>query len=304
MKPVIFTTQRSTLARAENLKAVYDAYDGEKKFIQMDIWRTLPQMFEEYSVIVSDEIPHQASAPVICISHGIAGGKHYGFDQKYKYVKPGDGELITYAISSSEKTVGIVASSHDIKPEQVKVIGMPRTDIVLKADREQTDWRTYLYLPTYRTREEANDRTMDLEYHEVMIVKSHMMAGQMLPKPYPNIIEVHPQLPTTPLIINADVIISDYSTVIFDGYVRRIPAVLFAKDTEQYMRERGMYFDYPMQYSSRFCDNEPELLELLRSATWTDSDEELRDFFASACDGHSTERVIELIKSVGGGADE
>ena len=37
---------------------------------------------------------------------------------------------------------------------------------------------------------------------------------------------------------------------------------------------------------------------MMQSVEWDDHAEELREFFTGACDGHSTERTVDLIKEV------
>ena len=83
----------------------------------------------------------------------------------------------------------------------------------------------------------------------------------------------------------------------FDALVLRKPVILFAKDKKRYLDTRGMYRKYPEEYSKYFFNTEKEMVECLRYAKWTDFDEELREYQCGACDGHSTKRIIDLIKS-------
>jgi CDP-glycerol glycerophosphotransferase (TagB/SpsB family) len=82
-----------------------------------------------------------------------------------------------------------------------------------------------------------------------------------------------------------------------DGLTAYRPVVLFSTDNV-YLKARGMYYQYPEAYSSYYCKTERELVDMIRSAVWTKTDDERRAFFASACDGNSTRRVIDLIKRV------
>ncbi|MCD8022858.1 MAG: CDP-glycerol glycerophosphotransferase family protein, partial [Lachnospiraceae bacterium] len=51
-------------------------------------------------------------------------------------------------------------------------------------------------------------------------------------------------IPTEELLPVADVLITDYSSVLFDYLLYRKPAVLFATDLEEYEQIRGFYIDY------------------------------------------------------------
>ena len=84
----------------------------------------------------------------------------------------------------------------------------------------------------------------------------------------------------------------------FDALVLRKPVILFAKDKNAYLNYRGTYYSYPNDYSQYFFEWESELAEFIGHAEWNDYFEERRQFYCGACDGHSVERTIELIRSV------
>lgn len=52
------------------------------------------------------------------------------------------------------------------------------------------------------------------------------------------------EIPTEELFPVADVLITDYSSVLFDYLLYRKPVVLFAPDLEEYEKTRGFYIDY------------------------------------------------------------
>ena len=133
---------------------------------------------------------------------------------------------------------------------------------------------------------------------EVLIVKPHMVTKHILDGSYAHITEERSDIATTPFLICADVVVTDYSSVMFDAFVCRIPVVLFEKDHEIYLSRRGMYCKYPEGYSSLHCRTEKDLIEALRTAKWSRSFEEKRQFFSGSCDGHSTKRVCDLIRSL------
>ena len=84
----------------------------------------------------------------------------------------------------------------------------------------------------------------------------------------------------------------------FDAYLLGKPVVLFEK-VKGYVQTRGMYLDYPDQYSSRYCTNEETLLTMLRCANGLcETEEKCIQLVADACDGHSAVRVCSLIRSL------
>ena len=301
---VLFTSQRP-LERAENLKAVWDAYDGDKVFAHMaprlDLSKTIPDLHSgRYSLQVTDEFPSDTVGKCLFIGHGMGAGKTYGLDQPRPYHnRP---ELITCAIASSETLVEHVAKQVGISESQVVPVGFPRTDAYFGKIRKETSKKNYLYAPTFRNYEEWFPDFWEIDKSlsddEEFIVKRHMFTRKLVEGSLRHVVEESNAIPSTDFLLQADVLVTDFSSIMFDAYVMRKPVVLFAKDQYEYLRSRGMYCEYPAMYSDCFCDNERDLVERLRDVQWTEHMEDLRDYHAGACDGHSVERCIDLIRSL------
>ena len=293
---VLFQSIRP-LDRAENLKAVFNAYKGKKEFVQA--WRQTPSHDLHsgyYDLLVTDELPHDSPGKCLFIGHGMGAFKKYGLDQRCPYFHRSD--LVTRAIASSVDMVPIVAKQCGIDKTQVVPLGMPRTDAYFKGKPKR---ESFLYAPTYRDTPfwfpnfNVLNKCMD---GKKLLVKFHMMTGDPVVIKWSNIEFIPSTLPSTPYLMDAKALITDYSSILFDAMVLRIPTVLFAKDRYRYEQDRGFYFEYPKRYSERYTEDEQKLAEMVETAEWTDYDEELRTFYTGACDGKSTKRTIELIKEM------
>ena len=306
---VLFTSCR-TLKEAANLRAVYEAYKGSKAFEVMSPRSDNMRHLLDYDLLVTDEIPKYSKAPVIMICHGASAGKSYGLDQPYPYVSREHTKLLTYVLSTSEETIPFVASWAGCEESKVLPLGMPRMDVYegkKKGDGGTflKDYRrAYLYCPTYRSREEGPLPEINWQYiechleeDEVFVVKVHPLSPAPALGAYRNIIAVPASEPSGPYLMDCDVLITDFSSIMFDAHVLRKPVVLFEKDWQRYKEARGMSLKYPEMYSTYHCEREDILMDLLRMAKRTSHDEEIRRFVCGACDGHSTERVIKLIDS-------
>lgn len=314
-KPVLFAGTKP-LERAENLKAVYDAYTGSKVYIQVDPWRHHPEIRSgKFDVMVIDEFPTESPGKIILLGHGIAGGKTSGLEQPHPYMHESNSKLITYTITTSPGTVDLVARYTGVSRGSVLPLGMPRTDKYIGKQKGDggtvlADKRAYLYAPTYRSKEETPMPLIDwawLDEHlnddEILLVKPHMMTGKILHREYAHITEVSSRWPSYRYLYDSDVVITDYSTIMFDGYLLNKPCVLFEKN-KGYLETRGMYLDYPRQYSSRYVTNEKDLLDAVRSADGlTEVEKDCLKLVAESCDGHSTERVCELIRRINENTD-
>lgn len=301
-----FTSNRA-LTRAENISAVYNAYQGEKCFIRVNPYAGNPALCEPALLRVTDEFPKVSPGKCIYIGHGVSGGKLVGIDQPFPYHRAMYADLITAMLATSEEMIPIVAQQSAVPIERVYALGLPRTDAYIgkaKGDGGTTlaGKRAYLYCPTYRTKEEMPYPEIDwdgmdtaLTDGEILAVKPHMVQKHILKKEYRHIIELSSEEPTAPYLIDCDVLITDYSSILLDAHILRKPVVLFTKE-DSYLEKRGMYLPYPYGYASRHVSTEADLIDCIRTAEGQ-GPEDLKCLktTASKCDGHATERVIDLI---------
>lgn len=295
---VLFTSVRP-LERAENLRAVYDAYDGEKQFVQRSYDKPIAGMHAGwYSLMVTDGLIEDSPGKYIWVGHGMGAGKTIGL--QHPTVPFRASELVTYAIASSVEMIPTVAGFCGIPEDRVIPLGMPRTDAYFKARKTESQDKRHLYVPTFRGGQWAPDLNIisqQLPERHRFIFKPHMVTGDRIQSVWANIEVASSMEPSTQYLVDADTVITDYSSIMFDAMVLRKPYVLFAKDRDEYLRSRGMYYPYPDNYSPFYCEKEEDLVPMLEAAEWNETCEEFRQFYAGACDGHSTERTIDLIRS-------
>lgn len=313
---VLFNSSRP-LGRCENTTAVFEAYDGPKDFIQCG-FGDLSARGED--VIVTDEFlkVKRSNQVVIMIAHGLTGGKLYGRDQSEGLFvgHRGSCELVDYYITSSEYGRKFAASAANIPIERCIPLGMPRTDAYIgkkKGDARTflTDYESaYLYAPTFRAYYDGPAPEIDwqkvdslLEDDEVLAVKRHMITSKnLIGTDLKHIVEIDPSEPSTRYLIDCDVLATDFSSILFDGYVLGKPSVLTADENDKYITTRGMYMRYPFDYGSRYVaveGNEEKFVRLLRSAKKTGMrrvEKECLRRVGDACDGESVKRVCELVK--------
>lgn len=201
---------------------------------------------------------------------------------------------------------------------KVLLTGYPRNDLLLKIGATtaasvraqlglRSDQRVILYAPTWR---EKADRQFDL-HRELHAWERGLQPGEVL------LIRAHPHdknlaafQPTTPAVTNvttfpdvqellaiADVLVTDYSSVMFDYGVTRRPMVFFTYDLAHYRDElRGFYFDFDTLTPGPTAGTVDELLAALRQQTTEHSRH--RDFVQRFCaleDGQASDRVLEQV---------
>jgi CDP-glycerol glycerophosphotransferase len=98
----------------------------------------------------------------------------------------------------------------------------------------------------------------------------------------------------------ADVLVTDYSSIMFDYAVLDRPIVIHAPDWEVYRTMRGTYLDLMAEPPGTVTRTEPELIEALTSRTaWGEAAGRARAAFrarfCSLDDGRASERVVRRL---------
>ena len=102
------------------------------------------------------------------------------------------------------------------------------------------------------------------------------------------------------LLVAADVVITDYSSLMWDFSLQRKPVFLYQSDAKEYENNRGFYapvseWPYPQAHT------QDELIELI---VHFDNEAYLRELnlflekYGSCDDGHASERVVKRIMEV------
>ena len=98
------------------------------------------------------------------------------------------------------------------------------------------------------------------------------------------------------LLTVADVLVTDFSSVIFDYFLLDKPVVYFIYDRENYQENRGLYFDFKdYLYGEVTFDRRSLAAAIKAEKTCKGSRDAFKEKFVKACDGRSTERVIEWV---------
>jgi CDP-ribitol ribitolphosphotransferase len=202
----------------------------------------------------------------------------------------------------------------------VSRLGIPRTDVFFGEERlaltraaVQARYdlppgkNVILYAPTFRgdsiTDAHATD-DLDLATLRMVLGEDHVLLVRLHPfvraaKPLgPELagfaIDVSDYPDINELMLVSDLLVTDYSSAIFEFALLRKPMVFFAPDYEAYERERGFYFDYRTGVPGPIFETTAELAAYVRAGQF---DLERVDRFRVAsfdiADGRSTERVTD-----------
>lgn len=102
------------------------------------------------------------------------------------------------------------------------------------------------------------------------------------------------------LLLISDLLISDYSSTMFDFFLMHRPVFLFTTDVEDYQRMRGLK-DWFFRVPFPFCSNNDELLQAIKDydeATYQQRCEEFGEFYGSLEKGTATQMIVDRLELV------
>lgn len=205
--------------------------------------------------------------------------------------------------------------------------GYPRNDVLTGPEREAIRERVrreleippgataVLYTPTWRDDvvfpEGGRDFSLDLdvdafverlgEDHVLLLRLHYMLTGRIAAVEHPAVREVsfHPDV--SELYLAADVLVTDYSSTMFDFAVTGKPLVFYAYDLEDFeSRVRGFYFDLAEIAPGPVVQSTGDLIDALtdlpRTARqYAGAYAHFRETFCHLDDGHAGERVLDRV---------
>ena len=102
-------------------------------------------------------------------------------------------------------------------------------------------------------------------------------------------------LSTELLFPSADILIADYSSLIYEYLLFGKPLVLYVPDLEEYESRRGFYQEFD-EIPGILVQQEEELADTVRKCTGeAGGTAQFLKRYMSACDGHATERILRWI---------
>lgn len=229
-------------------------------------------------------------------------------------------------ISSCQKFSEVMADSFNVPESDFIKSGMPRNDIFF--DNDTMFWAnqkvrkefgmsqdTYiiLYAPTFRRtvqKPQYNDTldyvlikdTYEKKYNRqvVLFVRSHhtfnMQHIFQITEDF--IVDVSSYPDMQDLMCAADMLITDYSSSMWDFSFTGKPCILFAPDIEQYDAERGFYTD-PYSWGFPIAKTNQELQDIILTFDEDRFRKAMQQHHAdlgSYEDGHATEKICQFIE--------
>lgn len=268
--------------------------------------------------------------------HGSGAFKKFGFSRintgdRIKNVNTGYRKY-TKAAVTSEAARPCFAEAFDIPADRVQAVGSPRTDMFFDEKKiyearnrvydsypELKDKKIILIAPTYRGRK-VEDACYDFERLGLERIiesldDSYHIVTKWHPALYNNIRIGKCKLPDltsenlknritdvsaygdiNDVLTISDILVTDYSSVIFDYFLLDRPVIYFIYDKDEYSRSRGLYFDFKDYIYGETASDSDELLAAIKAENMhNELRKNFNEKFLKACDGNSTSRVVKWV---------
>ncbi|MCR4841997.1 MAG: CDP-glycerol glycerophosphotransferase family protein [Eubacterium sp.] len=209
-------------------------------------------------------------------------------------------------------------------PDVVEAAGISRTDVffdeeflsgardrLLDAVPQVRDKKVILYAPTFRGMVDFAEGPDELDisaFREalgdeyILLIKHHPFVKNRPEIPADSgefAFDVSDSMIIDDLLCVADVCISDYSSLIYEYSLFNRPMIFFAYDLDDYCDWRGFYYDYDELTPGPVLKTTGEIISYIEGLKNGFDDTQIRAFrekFMGSCDGHSTERIWDIVQ--------
>ncbi len=302
----------------------------EKRSIK-NMFRIVYHLAKSKYVFVDDFYPLiypiklKKSKQLIQLWHAMGAFKTVGYSRMGKPGGPTSYNLThrnyTGTIVSSESIRKNYAEAFGIDIEKVHALGIPRTDIFFdqeySVDIKEKIYSKYptlsekkviMFAPTFRGNGQGS------AYYDFSWVDFEELEKKFS-KDYVCIIKLHPFIKNRPdydfsnnsfyldltsereindLLFITDILITDYSSVIYEYSFFQKPIIFYVPDMEDYVSARDFYYPFEKYNYGVSATNMEELVEAISKATIDkEKIKKFNDYFCSACDGNATKRVVD-----------
>lgn len=250
-------------------------------------------LIDDYFAMLKD-LGDRNQQKIVQLWHAGSGFKSVGYSRFGQFGSPNlrnAHRLYSYAICGSQHLRDVYSEAFGIEREAVLATGLPRIDGFLRegrADEVLTEFepqfpdaigkRKILLAPTFRGRGSGDAH---YDYDQIDFPRLYEACGEdtvvlfrqhhFIPEPAPIPPEFHDRLidvsafpDTNDLLLISDVLVTDYSSVIYEYSLLERPMIFFAYDLETYSATRGMHRPYEDAAPGSIATSFDELVALMR----------------------------------------
>ncbi len=294
-----------------------------------------PYLLASADIIIIDDFnptvkqcKYKPSVKIIQLWHACGAFKTVGFSRTGKaggpFVTNNNHRVYTHAIASSSHVARFYAEAFGMTKGTVYPTGVPRTDVFFNDDyKRETRQRMFeeiplakgkrviLFAPTFRGNGAKSGRypmnmidmpkvaKMCRDTNSIFIFKMHPFVHNpvVIPEEYSDvIIDCTSYREINDMLFFTDLLITDYSSVVYEASTLNIPMLFYAYDLEEYISKRDFYEPFETFVPGKIVQDFDSMMTAIYDG---DFEQEKVEPFCQRNfefrDGGSTDRVIDWL---------
>lgn len=267
---------------------------------------------------------------VIQLWHACGAFKKFGYDtaddipSNYRGNVFKNTDLVTV---SAKACVKPFASAMRLPETCVRPLGVSRTDVYFQKKWQEECRREFygkypeakgkkvvLWAPTFRGNPGAPELIdLDLKKLQEQLGEEWLVLSRVHPHMHEKYKETDCPIMTERLFPVIDVLIGDYSSLIFEYLLFDRPLVLYVPDLREYQEKRGFYLEFqeipgfrvkkeealPMAVQQEYLayrqENTYNKVQSDEVRIFRKQREQFLETYMESCDGHATDRIVEYV---------
>lgn len=274
-------------------------------------------ILDTYCMVVSI-LHHKKSLKVIQMWHSMGTMKKFGYTSLD--TEEGSKSELAYAMKMHKNYDYIFASSDAYKDHLAKgfncdvkkivTMPLPRLDLLNSKTYERNIkdrvYKKYpqlkenpviLYVPTFRKHEEEFENALKnladaVDYEKYsFVVKLHPLSKAVVDE---KVIQAK-EFDSFDMLFAADYVISDYSCIIYEAAVRRIPLFFYNFDMDLYTDGRGLAIDYYRELPSVISKDAKEIIRAIENEEYNiEKVGKFADKYVTPTE-HATKNIVDFV---------
>ncbi|SLM85258.1 MULTISPECIES: CDP-glycerol glycerophosphotransferase family protein [Vagococcus] len=288
-----------------------NSYQGLKKTIQL-VSNSRVILADNYFAFLGD-IKKRPEQSFIQIWHATGAIKKFGLEDKTAQKRSTKDQArfkrvyqsFDYFVVGSKAMGEVFKKSYGANESQLLYLGFPRTDYFYKKEIKTKKSKQIVYLPTYRKEQPEKIVTEILELRKKMAkttelyIKTHpheKWTNQDELEKVEGLYLVDHNTSADELISQADILITDYSSVAFDyALIHPLGKLIFYwYDEDNYVKETGLQESIRELLPNSICHNINDVLAEINNEEQNLS--LFNSYWNTYNDGKATDRLLAVIK--------